>query len=310
MTAITAKTVAGAKRPGAGDVGGTKDANWASKLSGANRDAFVALNNLFKSYGLGSLAPKIFEYVQKGYSSDTISILLQETPEYKKRFAGNEERLKAGLPVLSPSDYLNLENQYRQELREGGMPTGFYDSTSDFADLIGKDVSPSELQSRISIATNAATLSPPAYKDALKSLYGVGDSQIAAYFLDPDKALPVLQKQASAAAIGAEALKAGLSLDRSHLEAYATAGVSAQQAAQAYQQIAQDLPGLKEAGSAFGENVSQFEEEQAAFGQVGPVKGETAAAKISRLESWNRARAQGAAGAAASGLAANRSGTV
>jgi len=288
----------------------TAPPSWADQLSGDKRDAYGALLGLFTSFGLQTLAPKIFDYVQKGYSADTISILLQQTPEYKKRFAGNEIRAKAGLPVLSPADYINLETQYRQELRNGGMPSGFYDSTDDFANFIGKDVSPSELQSRISIATNATTLANPAFKQALKTIYGIDESGIAAYFLNPDKALPVLQKQASATAIGAEALKQGLALDTAHLEAYATAGVTATQAAQVYGQIAKDLPDYRSIAQSYGENFTQTEEEEALFGQ-GPDKGnENPARKMERLASYNRARAQGAAGAAAAGFAVNRTGTV
>lgn len=71
-------------------------------LTGADRDAYLAVNALFKTYGLQSLAGKIYDYVKNGYSSDTISIMLQDTDEYKTRFAGNQARIKAGLPVLSP----------------------------------------------------------------------------------------------------------------------------------------------------------------------------------------------------------------
>lgn len=301
------------KPKGGWDPGFSKEPpDFADLLSGGKRDAFVALNALFKSYGLETLAPKIFEYVQKGYSSDVISLLLQETSEYKKRFAGNELRRKAGMPVLSAGDYLALEGQYRQELREGGMPAGFYDSTDDFTKLIGMDVSPSELQSRISIATNATTLANPSYKQALKQLYGLNDSQIAAYFLDPQKALPLLQRQAAATAIGSEALKRGLSLDAAHLEAYATAGVTATQAAQVYGQIAQTLPDYRTIGHQFGEDITQAEMETGLFepGRKAGVGPESASSKLQRLQSWSRARATGVAGTAAGAFAASRSGTT
>ena len=72
-------------------------------LTGANRDAAKALVELFKQYGLESLAPKIVEFIQNGYSADTTAILLQDTTEYKQRFAANEARRKKGLPVLSPA---------------------------------------------------------------------------------------------------------------------------------------------------------------------------------------------------------------
>jgi hypothetical protein len=51
-------------------------------MPGQERDAYAALTTLFNSYGLGTLAPKILNYLQNGYGSDTITILLQQTPEY------------------------------------------------------------------------------------------------------------------------------------------------------------------------------------------------------------------------------------
>src|SRR5205085_5571275 len=67
-------------------------ANWADYLKGPERDAFLALSNEFKRFGLESLAGKIFEYVKQGFGADVIALLLQDTPEYKQRFAGNELR--------------------------------------------------------------------------------------------------------------------------------------------------------------------------------------------------------------------------
>jgi hypothetical protein len=66
------------------------------ELSGSNRDAYAALRAQFDKYGLGSLSGRIFDYLKEGYSADTIFLLLQETPEYKKRFAGNETRRQQG----------------------------------------------------------------------------------------------------------------------------------------------------------------------------------------------------------------------
>src|SRR5690606_32920485 len=124
-------------------------------LTGANRDAYMALNSMFKTYGLGSLASRVYDYVKNGYSADTITVLLQDTPEYKKRFAANEARQKAGLNVLSPAEYISTENSYRQIMRQSGLPAGFYDSTDDFTKWISTDISPTELQSRVDLATQA-----------------------------------------------------------------------------------------------------------------------------------------------------------
>ncbi len=286
-------------------------------LSGEQRNAFEALNSLFSGYGLDSLAPKIFDFIQKGYSADTISILLQDTPEYRQRFAGNEQRKKLGLPVLSPSEYLSVESSYRQIMRQGGMPAGFYDQPSDFNKFVGLDLSPTELKQRVDLANEASNLANPSYKRALEQMYGIDSSMIAAYFLDPDRAEPILRRQAAASQIGAEALKRGLQISGS-LEDYATAGVTAAQAAQAYGQIADQLPDYQKIASQYGETATQFEMERALLesnttgnpADVGGQMRETPQGKFERLASWNRARATGSRGAAQSGLARTTSGMV
>src|SRR5690349_7714130 len=229
-------------------------------LSGEQRNAYEALNNLFSGYGLGSLAPKIFDYIQKGYSADTVAILLQDTPEYKQRFAGNEERRKAGLPVPSPAEYLSVESSYRQIMRQGGLPPGFYDQPADFNQMIAKDLSPSELKQRVDMASQASVLANTSYKKALEEMYGIDQSHLTAYFLDPDRAVPLLQKQAASAAIGAEAIKRGFQPSKES-EDYATAGVTAQQAAAAYGQMAAEMPDYQKIAAQYGEGVSQFEME-------------------------------------------------
>lgn len=268
-------------------------------LSGSQRDAFVALNNLFTSYGLASLAPKIFGYIQNGYSADTISILLQETPEFKQRFAGNQLRQKAGLAVLSPADYLNTEASYRQILASAGLPSGFYDSPSDFASWIGGDVSPTEIQNRVQLATAATTAADPYLKAQLNAFYGVDDSHIAAYFLDQSKALPLLQKQEQAAAFGAEAARRGLTTDANRMMDYVNQGLSQSQAAQGFQQVADELPNLQALAARWGTTFGQAEEESTVFGTSAD-----ALTKKRGLASQERALFGGTTGGAAAGLSA------
>ena len=56
---------------------------WDKLLTGANRDAFSALKAMFDQFGLGTLAGKIYEYTKQGFGAATISLLLQDTREYK-----------------------------------------------------------------------------------------------------------------------------------------------------------------------------------------------------------------------------------
>lgn len=275
-----------------------------NQLTGEQRDAYAALTNLFNRYGLSTLAPKIFDYLKNGFSADTISILLQDTPEYKQRFAGNEIRRQKGLPVLSPAEYLSTEASYRQLMRQSGLPEGFYDQPSDFTSYIGKDVSPTELKSRVDLATQASVLARPEMFQALKTMYGLDQGTIAAYIIDPERALPYVQKQVAAAQIGAEALRQGLQVS-GKAEDYAVAGVSQTQANQAYGQIAQQLPDFMAIGHEYGQDVNQATFEESLLGGKGAQT-----AQLQRLASWNRARATGEAGAGRTGLARSTSGRI
>lgn len=266
-------------------------------LTGENRDAFMALNALFKQYGLGSLAGKIYEYVKNGYGADTISILLQDTPEYKKRFAANEARIKAGMSVLSPAEYIAVENSYRQIMRQSGLPEGFYDTSDDFTSWISGDMSPTELQNRVDLATQATALANPAYKAALKQM-GLSDGELAAYFLDPDRAIPFLQKTAATAAVGAEALQRGLQFDEAYSEQLATMGISREQAAQGYAKIADEFSDLGTLAQVYGGQWTQRMAEEDVF-----VGGTGASKERERLVQREKGAFSGTAGSARAGLA-------
>lgn len=276
---------------GSGDNGLNND------LTGANRDAYLALTDLFSSYGLGTLAPKIYDYIKNGYSADTISILLQQTSEYKQRFAGNESRKNAGLPVLSPSEYLATEASYRQVMESAGLPAGFYDQPSDFTTWIGKNVSPTEIQSRVDLATQATTLSNPSYRQALNQM-GISDNQLTAYFLDSTRALPTLQKSAATAAIGAEALQQGLTFDTQYAQQLATSGVTQGTARQGYAEIADTLGKYQSLSQIYGGEYNQRTAENAAF--LGDAKAVEQQRKLVEREAANFG---GSVGTAQLGLA-------
>lgn len=276
---------------------GTTSTDLAGALTGESRDAFVALVDEFTKFGLGTLAPKIFTYIQNGYNADTIALLLQDTAEYKQRFAGNEQRRKNGLAVLNPGDYLATEAAYRQVMASAGLPKGFYDSPTDFSSWIGGDVSPTEIKSRVDLAVAATTMAAPDVKNQLAYFYGVDNAGLTAYFLDQSKALPLLQKQEQAAQFGAEAAKRGLATDRQRMEDYVTSGFTQSQASQGFQQVAMELPSLQAISDRWGVDFGQVDEEQAVFGTNA-----TAANKRKGLASQERALFGGSSGATPGGL--------
>jgi hypothetical protein len=279
-------------------------------LKGENRDAFLALKTLFNQYGLGSLAGKIYDFVKQGYGADTIGLLLQDTSEYKTRFSGNEARRKAGLPVLNPADYLATESAYRQVLSSSGLPKGFYDNPADFTRWISDDVSPTEIKSRVDLAVSATSQANPQYKEALFQMYGINEADLTAYFLDRKRAEPILKKQAAAGAIGAAALRRGFAATALDLEGYATLGITADQAEQAYSQISSGFETMLGLAGRYGATWSQKQAEQEVFTPGATNGGQEAASETGkRLRSQERALFAGGKGSSIQGLNAGFSQT-
>jgi hypothetical protein len=186
-------------------------------------------------------------------------------------------------------------------MRQSGLPEGFYDSTSDFTEWISKDVSPTEIQARVDMATQATALANPYYKQALNQI-GIDDGHMAAYFLDADRSLPLLQKAAATAQIGAAALQSGLTFDQTYAEQLATSGVTAAQAQQGYSQVAQELGTMRELGNIYGQSWTQSESEASVFGTDAG-----ATAKKAGLVGQERGAFGGASGTSKAGLGQSQS---
>lgn len=229
-----------------------------------DQNAYDTLVAIFNSYGLGSLAPTLLGYVQRGITdSGSIETLIRETPEYKTRFAANVQRQAAGLNALTISEYLGLENKYASILSGSGLPTGFYDSKDDFTKWIAGDVSPDEIQERVAMAQQATLSSDPNVRRALSDYYGLGDGDLVAYFLDQNRATSLFQtrKVFNSASIGGAALDQGLNLAADRANLYADKGITTAQAASGFGQVAQVLPEAQKLGSIYGDSFSQVDAE-------------------------------------------------
>lgn len=257
---------------GATSVTPTSPANPANPTGGtasgatSDADTYTAIiEQTLASWGLSSLNTLVEGLGKTGASQDQITLQIQNSPEYKQRFAGNDERVKNGLGVLDPATYIALEGQYKQILSQ--LPQGFYDDKNSIDGFIGGDVSPAELSSRVQLANQAWVLAPQAQRDAWNSYYGSsGPGGAVAAFLDTDTAEPLLQQQATAAAIGGAALSQGLSLTgQAKATQAAQQGVTIDQARQTYQQIATRLNSDTSIGGRFGTTFDQGQEEDASL---------------------------------------------
>lgn len=264
-------------------------ADWTASLSGAQRDAAQAVLSLFGSYGLESLAPKIVEFVQQGYAAETVSLLLQDTVEYKKRFAGNAARIKKGLPALSPAEYLAVEKSYRQIMSTAGLPVGFYDQPDDFQKMIEADLAPQEVQNRVQAAADLVNNAPPEAMAAWRSWYTTGDA--IAYALDPERASSAIDRAYKAAQIGGQATRQGVDVSRAFAEELAKAGVNQDAASQGFAAVAMERDNAAKLASLEGETLTTTDLARETF-----LNDSSVAQKRDKLASRERGRFGGSSG--------------
>jgi hypothetical protein len=143
---------------------------------------------------------------------------------------------------LSPAEYIATERSYRQIMSAAGLPKGFYDSQDDFTKFIAADVSPTEVKQRVDLAAEAITNADPFYRQSLQQQYGLSTGDMIAHVLDPNAALPILQKQAQAVQFGAEAQRQGLAVNNATAMLYGASNISQAEAAKGFKTIAQMLP--------------------------------------------------------------------
>ena len=199
------------------------------------RNATTVMKSLMDSYNLSGLYTKVVEYVKQGYDPEAISVLIRTTPEYKQRFPAMEALAAKGR-AISEADYINYEGTAAALERRYGLPDGML--TGKVTDLLVGEVSPTELNDRVVLASGAAIQAPQEIKDMFKNYYGVDSGGMTAYFLDPEIATPLLEKQYASTLIGAEAARQGIGLDVYGAENLQQLGVTTQQAREGFGTVA------------------------------------------------------------------------
>jgi outer membrane biosynthesis protein TonB len=160
------------------------------------------LINLFKAQGITdeAFATFISNNIMNDVSEAQTLIELYDQPAYKLRFPGMA-KLRTKNRTITEAEYIGLENQMVQTLKFFDLPAGFYDDRATLGKIIENEVSPKEVQDRAQMAQDLARAADPNVRNALMDFYKVGEGAITAYFLNADKALPLLQKSAKAAEI-------------------------------------------------------------------------------------------------------------
>jgi hypothetical protein len=284
----------------------------AATAKGERQSAYDLLYQQFSQYGLGALVTPLKDLITSGASPSEFTIKLRETEAYKKRFSANAERINKGLKAISEAEYLGLEDQYQNIMRNYGLPAEYYTRgdmgiQEGFNKFIANDVSASELEDRVMTAQSRVMNANPEVLASLKAFYpDITNGDILAYTLDPTKALTDIKRKVTAAEIGGAATQAGLGITGTRAGELGAAGITKAQAQQGFQTVAEVAPRGGQLAEIYKQSpYTQTTAEAEVFGLAGSTE---AAKQRKKLTSLETAAFSGSAGAGA--IARDRAGVL
>jgi len=293
----------------------TKD--YLDKVTEAEKDverksAFNILKMEFQQYGLGSLVDSISNLLTDGTPPAEFALRLRGTQEYKDRFKANEIRISKGLSALSPAEYVGLEDQYQNVMRNYDLPESYYtkDKTgrqAGFEQLLASDVSARELEDRVVTAKERVVNANPEVSKALKQFYpDITNGDILAYALDPKNALKSIQSKVTAAEIGGAAMQVGLGTSLARAQELQKYGVDKASAVEGYSAIGGGLQRGSELASIYGQDpYTQATAESEVFKLTGQDAARKQRQKVTGLE---KAAFGGQSGVTSGALSRDRAG--
>lgn len=276
------------------------------------KSAYDLLYTQFNQYGLGALITPLKGLITEGVPASEFTIRLRETEAYKKRFAANTQRIAKGLAAISEAEYLGLEDQYQNIMRNYGLPAEYYTRgdmgiQSGFEKFIANDVSAAELEDRVMTAQSRVMNANPEVLASLKAFYpDITNGDILAYTLDPTKGLTDIKRKVTAAEIGGAAMQAGLGITGTRAGELGAAGITKAQAQQGFQTVAEVAPRGGVLSEIYKQSpYTQTTAEAEVFGLAGSTDAARQRKKLTQLET---AAFQGSAGAGA--IARDRAGVL
>jgi hypothetical protein len=243
--------------------------------------AYDTIEKILESYNITGIA-SVLESIRDEYpeaTSEDLLTLLQFDDRYNAkfnaRFAANANRMKAGMPVLTPKDYLKLEQGYIKIFNAYNLPT--FKTQAYYDKLISADLELDEVTERVQLGYDRV-LSDKAVQTTFNKFFSaLGFSDIVAGMLDPINQLPALERKVKAAEIGGAALRQGLvpselaateaqanvgytNVSRGTVGADVLAGqgLTKAQAEAGYIKIAQLLPTAEKLSSIYGGTEQQY----------------------------------------------------
>ena len=255
------------------------------------QSAYDLLYAEFDKYGLASLVEPLKGLITSNISASEFALRLRDTEAYKKRFAANAQRVAKGLSALTEAEYIGLEDQYQNIMRNYGLPASYYQKGDlgvqlGFEKFLANDVSAAELEDRIMTAQKRVINANPEVAAALKQFYpDITNGDILAYTLDPTQGLEAIKRKVTAAEIGGAAMAQGLGTGVSRAEELARYGVTKEQAQQGFETVAQVAPRGGQLAAIYGQDpYTQATAETEVFSLAGSAEAKRKREKLSALE--------------------------
>lgn len=265
-------------------------------LSTEQIDAVAGIKAFLSSLGIGDLSDAITNAIKRGYTTDTIKLIMQDPNStdplavaFQKRFPANKERIAAGKPAIDAADYLRAERAYAQIFQSYGVSN--LANNALMSSFIAGDVSATEVSDRIALAVNRVQNADANTKAILKKNYPeLTTGDIVGAMLNPKDGLPALQRKVQIAEIGGAALAQKLNTSLADattasdlygnvttgnlgLENLASLGVTKEQAQAGFAKIAEIAPRSEFLSSITGgEDYTRLQAEQEVFGGLASAK--------------------------------------
>lgn len=287
---------AGTGGTGGTGTGGTGTGFNTTGLTTEQIDAVAGIKAFLSSLGIGDLSDAITNAIKRGYTTDTIKLIMQDPNStdplavaFQKRFPANKERLAAGKPAIDPADYLRAEKAYAQIFQSYGVSN--LAKNELLSSFIAGDVSATEVSDRIALAINRVQNADANTKAILKRNYPeLTTGDIVGAMLNPKDGLPALQRKVQIAEIGGAALAQKLDTSLAGgtkasdvfgnvttgsmgLEELASLGITKEEAQKGYAQVASIAPRSEFLSSITGgEDYTRLQAEQEVLGGLASAK--------------------------------------
>lgn len=257
-----------------------------------------ALSALLRQHGLGDLVDSAWNYYKDpnggAGNADAVLNWLPTTQPYRDHFPGLVEAGEQG-NALTPAQWNIYYNDIQEAAVTAGLPPGMVDR-ADVGKMLVGGVSKVEAVGRIKAAGDSVYNADPAIIARMRE-FGFTDGDLTAFYLDPDKAEPLLARKAQEeqARISVAGSRGGYGIDVGEAVQLQKWGVDEAEAEQGFATLS-DLHPLfaNTAGeSQIGEGITEAEQLGSTFGQDNAARQE-----IERRRKTRAASFQGGGGSA------------